>query len=325
MKKTIKSIILILLIGIITLYLVFKDDFESKIVYLFSYSKIWLLAGVICIFLYYFLKSLVIYYCTKKFKKDYKLKEAFFLNLSVQFVNNITPFSTGGQPYTLYKLNKQGLSAPQSTNVVIQDFIVYQIALILLSTIAIISNTIFNIFPNDHLLKKLVLLGYLINFGVIIILFIISFNKKGNKFILKIIYKIIIKFTKKKDLKEKFDTFINDFHISAKELMKSKTHFIKIIFINIIALIILYLIPFTLIMGLNFYLNPLLVIVCSSYVMLIGSFVPLPGGAGGLEFSFMAFYGTYISSDMLASIMISWRIITYYLGTFIGALAISKE
>lgn len=324
MKKTIKSVILIILIGIITLYLVFKDDFESKIVYLFSYSKIWLLAGVVCIFLYYFLKSLVIYYCTKKFKQDYKLKDAFLLGLSVQFVNNITPFSTGGQPYTIYKLNKQGLNTSQSTNVVIQDFIVYQIALIFLSTVAIITNAAFNIFPSDHLLKKLVVIGYLVNLLVIVVLFVIAFNKKGNKFILNIIYKVIVKFTKNENLKEKFDTFINDFHISAKELMKSRLHFIKIIIINVVSLTILYLIPFTLIKGLGFYLNPLLVIVCSSYVMLIGSFIPLPGGAGGLEFSFMAFYGTFINADMLASIMISWRIITYYLGTFVGALALSR-
>lgn len=328
MKKTYKSIILILLIGIITLYLVFKDDFETKITYLFAYSKGWLIAGVVFIFLYYFLKSLVIYFCAKKFKQDYKLKDAFYLMLSVQFFNNVTPFSTGGQPYTIYKLKKQGLSLGQGTNVVIQDFIVYQIALIFLSSIAVIANAVFNIFPENHLLKQLVLLGFTINVIVIAALFIIAFNKKGNKFILNLIYKIITKFNiikKKENLKEKFDNFVDNFHTSASELMKSKSHFIKIIGLNVIALMVLYLIPFTLIMGLGEYLNPALVIVCSSYVMLIGSFVPLPGGAGGLEFSFMAFYGNFISPDKLASIMIAWRIITYYLGIFVGALAVNKE
>ena len=107
--------------------------------------------------------------------------------------------------------------------------------------------------------------------------------------------------------------------------MKSKWHFIKIILLNVAALACLYLIPFTLIMGLGEYLNPALVIVASSYVMLIGSFVPLPGGAGGLEFSFMAFYGNFITPDKLASIMAIWRIITYYLGIIVGAFTLNKE
>ena len=328
MKKVHKSIIFILLISVVILYLVFKDDFETKVSYLFAYSKGWLIAGVILIFLYYFCKSLVIYNCTKRFKKDYKRKDSFYTMLSIQFFNNVTPFSVGGHPYLIYRLKKQGLTLGQSTNVALQDFIVYQIALIFLSTIAILANFIFNIFPENHLLKQLVLLGFIINVVVIVVLFIIAFNKKGNKFILDFIYKFITKFKiikNKENLKERFDNYVENFHDSAVELMRSKWHFIKIILLNILALVFLYLIPFTLIMGLGEYLNPAIVIVCSSYVMLIGSFVPLPGGAGGLEFSFMAFYGNFIEPEKLASILVAWRIITYYLGIIVGAITVNKE
>lgn len=328
MKRIYKGIVFVIFISLLTLYLVFKDDFETKIAYLFTYNKGWLIVGIVCIFLYYFLKSLVIYFCTKKFKKNYKLKEAFYLMLSVQFFNNVTPFSAGGQPYAIYRLKKQGLTLNQGTNVVVQDFIVYQIALIFLSSVAIIFNLVFNIFPENNFLSKLVFLGFSINFIVIIALFIVAFNKRGNKKILNIVYNIISKFKfmrKKENLKVKFDNFVENFYLNACELMKSKFHFFKIIFINVIALIILYFIPFTLILGLNEYLNPLIVIICSSYVMLIASFVPLPGGIGGLEFSFLVFYGNFVSPEKLVSIMIVWRIITYYLGIFIGFLSVSKE
>lgn len=328
MKKNYKNFILILLVSLVTLYFVFKDDFETKVTYLFAYNKGWLIAGILFVFLYYFLKSLVIYYCTKKFKNEYKLKDAFYTILSVQFFNNVTPFSIGGHPYLIYKLKKQGLSLEKGTNVVLQDFIVYQIALIFLSTAAILANSIFNIFPENHLLKQLVLLGYIINVIVIIFLFVVSFNRKGNKFILNTFYKIVQKFKIFKadnNLQQRFDGFVENFHESALELMKSKWHFVRIILLNTAALCFLYLIPFTLIVGLGGYLNPLLVIVCSSYVMLIGSFVPLPGGAGGLEFSFLAFYGNFIVQDKLVSIMVAWRIMTYYLGIFVGAIAVNKE
>ena len=55
--------------------------------------------------------------------------------------------------------------------------------------------------------------------------------------------------------------------------------------------------------------------------MLIGSFVPIPGGSGGLEYGFVAFYGTFISGSLLSAVMLVWRFITYYFGMIIGALA----
>ena len=106
--------------------------------------------------------------------------------------------------------------------------------------------------------------------------------------------------------------------------MKSKILFINIILINLIALVCLYLVPFALIMGLGESINPLVCIVTSAYVMLIGSFVPIPGGSGGLEFGFVRFYGFFIGGAKLSSIMIAWRLITYYLGLIVGAIFVSK-
>ena len=64
-------------------------------------------------------------------------------------------------------------------------------------------------------------------------------------------------------------------------------------------------------------------IITSAYVMLIGSFVPIPGGSGGLEYGFIAFYGNYIKGTTLKSIMLLWRFITYYLGMILGAIVLN--
>ena len=275
--------------------------------------------------LYWFLKSLVLYYCTKKFDSKYTLRKSIKLLLDTQFFNAVTPFSTGGQPYQIYRLKKQGISLEQGTNIVIQDFIVYQIALLTLGTIAVITNNVLGFFPDDDLLKKLVLIGYLINLSVIIILFVVAFNKKSNKVLLNIAIKVGAKLKLIKD-KEKFlkksHEIISDFHSNAIILMKSKWHFIKIILLNFVALSCLYLIPFALIIGLGEDINPFIAIVTSAYVMLIGSFVPIPGGSGGLELGFVRFYGFFIGGAKLSSIMIVWRLITYYFGLFIGAISV---
>ena len=56
--------------------------------------------------------------------------------------------------------------------------------------------------------------------------------------------------------------------------------------------------------------------------MLIGAFVPIPGGTGGLEYSFIQFYGNFITGSALSAMMLIWRFITYYFGMIVGAIAL---
>lgn len=327
-KNNFRNGLIIAIVTIIVLIFALKDDFSEKIGYLLSFNPWWLLLGILLVVCYWLLKTLALYYCTAKINPNYPLKKSWKLTLDTQFFNAITPFSLGGQPYQIYRLKKQGFNLEQSMNIIIQDCVVYQIALILLGTIAIIANYYFDIFPENSLLKQLVLVGYLINLSVIIILFIIAFNKKGNKVLLNFAIKVGAKLKLIKDKNaflNRSNQIITEFHDSALVLMKSKKHFIKVILINFFALTLLYLVPFTLIMGLGEYLNPLVVIVASAYVMLMGSFVPLPGGTGGLEYGFVRFFGFFIIGAKLSSIMITWRLLTYYLGLIVGAISLNKK
>ena len=328
MKNRKINAVVIFTLTLVVLVLAFKDDFSSKIMYLFSFNFWYLVLAFLMIIIYYLLKGLVIYYCSKRFRNDYKFGNAFKLILDTQFVNGVTPFSSGGQPYQIYRLKKQGFSIDKGTNIAIQDFIVYQIALILLGSLAIAANQFLNLFPDNLFLKKLVIIGYIVNFVVIIVLFVIAFNKKGNKFLFDLIIKIGAKLKFIKDEKRflmNSEIAISNFHDSAVKLMDSKFHFVRIIFINFVALIVLYLIPFVLILGLGEYINPLYAIITSSYVMLIGSFIPTPGGSGGLEYSFTVFFGAFIVGSKLSIIMIAWRFITYYFGLIVGAISINTR
>ena len=80
-----------------------------------------------------------------------------------------------------------------------------------------------------------------------------------------------------------------------------------------------------LIMGLGEYVNPSYVIIATAYVMIMGSFVPLPGGSGGLEFGFVQFFGGFTLGAKLSSIMLVWRLLTYYLGIIVGAISLNQK
>ena len=59
--------------------------------------------------------------------------------------------------------------------------------------------------------------------------------------------------------------------------------------------------------------------------MLIGSFVPIPGGTGGLEYGYSAFYGFFVKGSVLSASMLIWRFITYYLGIIIGGILFNTD
>lgn len=327
MKKNKKTgFILVFALTALILYFALKDNFSQKVTYLLSFNPKWLLVAFSLILSYWFLKGLVLYYCISKIDTKYTQAQGIHLMMTTQFFHAITPYAAGGQPWQIYKLSKDGLTLGQSTNVVIQDFIAYQVALVLLGGLAIVSNFIFHILPSNDFLGKLTIAGFTFNVLVIVFLFFLAFNKKWNKKIIDGVIKFLSKLKIIKDkekLFEKSEEFIQNFHESAIILFNSKFNMVRIIFLNFMALIGQYLIPFTLMMGLGIYVNPLVVIVTSAYVMLIGSMVPIPGGTGGLEYSFMSFFKNFIPSSKLSIIMIVWRTVTYYFGILIGGIVLN--
>lgn len=327
MKKKFNYILLIL-ITIIVLYFSLKDNALETFNELKNMNLFLILLAILFIIFYWLFRSLSLYIFTKKFQNNYKYTSALKLTLTTLFFDGVTPFSSGGQPFQVYYLRKHDVSIVDGTNIVIQNFIVYQISLVLLGIIAIISNQVFNIFPKVGLLQKLVTLGFIVNLLVTVGLFSIAFLKKFNKFICKIVIGLLskLKIIKNKEEKiEKFNEYIANFNKGAKDLLKNKKLFIKGILYNFIALICFYIIPVIILFAMNDFtsFNLFLSIVASAYVMLMGSFVPIPGGSGGLEYGFIAFFGNFLVGSKLTAIMLIWRFITYYLGMIVGAIAMN--
>lgn len=329
MKKVLNYVVLAL-VTILVLFFSLKDNYKEIIDTLFKMDIKWLVVGLLCVVAYWFLKTIPLYYFTKSHKKDFKYSSAVILLLRTQFVNAITPFATGGQPYQVYYLNKEGVRSSTSTSIILENFIVYQIALVFLGIVAMMCNFFFHIFPHNDILTHLITLGFVINTVVIIVSFIVAFGKKISKKIINFGINILskLRIVKDKEAKlEKWNESITNFHKSAKVLMNDKKLFFSMIFVNLVALSILYMIPvFVLYAAGNFNsVNVGLAIIASAYVMLIGSFVPIPGGTGGLEYGFIKFYGFFIQGSLLSTTMLIWRFITYYFGLIVGAVAFNVK
>lgn len=331
MKKKLSkklNIIILIIITLLVLYFSLKDNFNETVTQIFTMNIWYLLVAFILLILFWLFRSYPIYTFCKKINKDFKYLSAVQLTLRTQFFNAVTPFATGGQPYQIYHLKQLGIDYASSTSVVIQNFIVYQIALVFLGIVALISNQIFDIFKNAELLQHLIALGFIINALVIIIMFIVAFSKKLNKVIIsfgiKVLTKLKIVKDKEKKLKE-WDEYINRFNKCANILLEDKKTFILNILYNFLALCSHYLIPLFILYSMgnfNAFTAGISIVSCA-YIMIIGSFVPIPGATGGIEFGFVQFFGNFITGSKLSAMMLVWRFITYYFGMIVGAIALN--
>ncbi len=329
MNKTRKlNIIILIVVSGIVLYFILKDDFFKVLDSLTKVNLFWVLISLLLIFLYWFFSALAFNNIAKRFKKNMKLKQSLKINVITQFFNGVTPFATGGQPSQVYYLKKEGITIPVGTSICLQAFLVYQIDLIILGIVAIISNNYFDLFKEVTIMKTLVALGFLFNVVVLVLIFLVSFNKKANKFLLVQVLNFLnkIKIIKNRDhTREKWDRYLETFSNSANSIFKNKLQFFKILGYNTVALTCMYSIPLILMFSVGDYtsINLIESFTATAYVMIVGSFIPIPGAAGGIEYAFISLFGNFTGGPALKILLLLWRFVTYYFGLFLGAIVIN--
>lgn len=324
-NKKINLIILFIALGLV-LYFTLKDDFNGIMTELKEVNILIFLIAILVFLISLFFKSMSLKIFINEYKKEYSIKNAYQLTLIGQFLNGITPFQSGGQPFQIYLLKKDGVRISDSTNAMIKDFIAFQSALILVGIFALLINIKLDVFSKNVYLNGLIFLGFTINLIIMILLLIIAFAKKtginlANKLIhFAFRFNIIRKLGTSED---KLKESLNYFYKNGTELKKNKWLIIKGIISNIIHLLLLYLIPYIIFRALGVRdISILDSATMIAFVMLIGNFIPIPGATGGIEYSFIEFFRSFVSDPVLSGGMLLWRFVTYFLAMIIGFIAL---
>ena len=326
MKKFRVNIIILVCVSLFIMYLIMKDNFNEIVNNLLNANILYLILALILMVLSVLFQSFSMHLYLREIDPNYKFKNTFILMFSALFFNAITPFSSGGQPFQVYLLNKQGIKVAESTNALLQNFFSYQLGLISLGTIAIVINHFLNIIPNTSLLKHIVIIGFVVNVLVLGLIFYLGKAKKLNTKLFNKILNFIFHFKfikRREELKEKASKKIDEFYKTNTYFKKNKAILLKSYLFNFVSLVILYIIPMFIYYSIKVYnINIIESIVCSSYTYFVGSFVPIPGGTGGLEYAFIEFFRLFASSPITYTVMILWRFITYYLSMILGAISL---
>lgn len=321
------NIVLLVIISFVIFYLMLKDDLSGVLLHITRVNLGWLFIALVLVFLYWLFQAVSLWMVSKTVDSKFSFKEVFMTIIIGNFFSTITPFAAGGHIYQIYYFNKRNLRVETSTNIVVNNFITYQIAFVIASTIAVGLNAIFDFFPKDHFLKNLVVLGFAINIFLIIFLFLVSYGKKSSSIIIKFVIKILGKLRIIKDKEKatnKATDSINHFYQGALSLRRHKKVFLKAVICNFLSLCLFFTIPFVVAYSLGIFhkLDLLTAMVSSAYIMLLGTFIPTPGAVGGIEYGFITFIGIFMKGAPLMAMLLLWRLVTYYLGMFIGGVVL---
>ena len=326
-KKIYINLITIIIVVALVLIVSLNYNFDTIAYHIVNMNILWFIVAIIVMLISRLIIGICSYMMVKINGERVSISKMIQINYIIPFFHGITPFSGGGQPMEIYYLHNEGISKTKSTNIVLQNFILFQTALIVLSIIAVLYNYFFNLFPSDSFMRGLVTLGFIINFLVLLFSYMLSFSKKVNKFILNkgLSFFAKIRIIKNVDTtREKLNNYINKFYTSASFLKKQKGKVIIVLLLNILSLIIQYSVPYVVGVGMGVtHLSFIMMVVATTYVMMIGSFVPIPGGTGGIEYGFVYFVGYIIDeTGLVTAIMLIWRLISYYFAMVIGAISL---
>ncbi|UQS85564.1 flippase-like domain-containing protein [Apilactobacillus apisilvae] len=326
-KKNIITFICMFLFGAF-IFWYFIRDIEINILVkdFFTINWWWILVAVICMALYLGLEAIITKMIVDTQSKHFTFKDALRVPLVEQLFNGITPFSSGGQPGQLYVLVQTGVDAGKASSALLMKFIIFQGMIVINFLLSLIIGFHY-IEEKLHYLAIFVVFGFIIHLFVIALLILImywySFTKKMIDTIIKPLHFFVSneRFNKIKNL---IDDKVDTFHQESIKIAKQWKLMFKIILVTFFQLAFYYLIPYFIMLSLGFNkVNIIVVVSLHVLIFMIISLFPIPGGAGGAEYSFEALFKSYItnSTKLVLALMI-WRLLTYYLGMILGAIAL---
>lgn len=317
-KQYLYNILFILIVSFISLLIIFKGNF-SQLILLPFYLIVFLL---FIAFIPHFIEAEILKKFSNLYNENYTFKDGFINALIGSFFSGITPFSSGGQFAQVYIFKKQGLSYTNASVILLLHFILYQTCLVIY-TLFILLFKFHQLSQFYHGFLSLALLGFLINFCVIVCLYLGATSYKFQFFLTDFILKMACKFCLIKDYENnkcKLEKSLKEFRDGLKIIRTYPLEMVKIALLFIIKLTVLYSLPYFIFLCLGCTISYLDCFAICSFVYLITGFIPLPGASGGSEGTFVILFSAIASTPLISSAMFIWRFITYYFTIFVGCI-----
>ena len=258
-----------------------------------------------------------------------KARDIFLISNSEFFFNGITPGAVGGQPFQVFAFKQIGVTAGQSTGVILMNFVCGMVSQFILAGIS------FSCY--DKVIKyapsmiPLFWIGMLLQAFVVLFFIFLGFSKVFRKVTIKLVdwiasWRILRRF---KNISSNFEGYITNAQLAFTKCWEHKRVFLIGTLLKLLSYICLYTIPFFIFKAVKMPLDQVnsskiyLIVCVTSIASISANFIPTPGASGVIESTFKNYLGPIVifegavatvqmNADVTAATLL-WRIVTYYL------------
>lgn len=268
--------------------------------------------------------AIVLHATTKKIRPLTSTKVA----LLGRYYDNITPFSTGGQPMQIYYLYHKGYNGGLSSAVVMIKYAFNTTAWLFVALLCMACNThVLDGIENGTVLLVAGWVGWGINalVPVFILSFVLmpKFARKLAGGVVHLGYKLKIVKNEQK-IMNKTETVVNDFRSSFIILAHKPLHLALMALVCVVDLALTFALPYFVLKMFNCvsleqqgFAKMFEVMALNAYATFSASVVPTPGNSGALEgLLTMAF--SSLAESTLTWVVFTWRFAVFYLYIIIG-------
>lgn len=317
-------VVLLVTVTLVVLFVNHKElNFRTILEYFKDSNPVWIVAAFACMLLFIVFEGISIYLIARFFGYRPKVISAVAYSSADTFYSAITPTAAGGQPASVFYMARDGMSAGKASFAMLLNVIGYTAAIFAIGIAALCINPALFGGINTVFAKVLVILGAVIQAGLLglyigCMFFGKAILKLGNG-IITLLNKIrIIKNTEK--WRSKIAEEVDKFSECRKILRDKPLVIITTLLFNILQRVAQTLIPCFVCLAIDPKVNFFDIFVLQAFVLFGYNSIPIPGGVGAYEYLFMNIYAQMFPGNkefILLALMIS-RLFSYYFSMLVS-------
>lgn len=329
-KKVILNTVFLLLLLFGTGYFLFKGEDIPKIFEAVrNAKKSYLFVGAALVLIFVCSESVIICYLMRLLKNKVPLLRCIKYSFVGFFFSSVTPSASGGQPMQVYYMSKDGLPASVSALVLLVITVAYKSVLVILSAVMFLVKKDF-IFSHLGNVKYILIYGIIVNVAFVAFLIIVIFKESLAKSVIhrSIHFLAFIKIIKHKEAAEaKCLKIMEPYHEGAEYIKKHLIVLVNVFLITVVQRVSLFLVTWCVYRSFGLHgVSAFEIVTLQTIIALSVDMLPLPGGIGASETSFLAMFSAIFTPVFLMPGMLLSRAISYYMLVLVsGAVTVAAH
>lgn len=317
-KKNLRNFILFIVLILITLGILFKDQSIAEILDIIRNVDIkYILIAILCMIIYIVLEAVNFGRTLKVFGEKSSLLKNIKYALIGFFFSSITPAASGGQPMQIYYMHKENITVANATLSLLINLTCMQITTIVFGLISAIVNYKYLTTP----LIIFFIIGISLNMSALALLLISIFSKRLLNGLINLFIKLLklLRIKNIEQKRERIEKELSKYEESAIFLKQNKKLMLITLLTSIVQFFIYYSISYFTYRALGFNeKNIFQVVSMQALVYATVSGIPSPGAVGVSEGAYIELFRNIYPENLIKSATLVNRGINFYLFVIIA-------